>query len=811
MSKPRATSSRKGDPPRRSRQRLRVIIRGAVQGVGFRPFVFRLAEELGLSGWVMNSTQGVFVEVEGEPAPIDAFLARVRVEHPPRAYIQSFEQSFLDPVGYDAFEIRESDSAGEKLVTILPDIATCPECLDEILDTRNRRHRYPFTNCTNCGPRLSIIEALPYDRPNTTMKSFRMCPECRKEYEDPRDRRFHAQPNACPACGPQLELWDAKGTRLAAREEALAGSVQAVREGAIVALKGLGGFHLVVDARNDASVRRLRARKHRDEKPLALMYPSLETIADHCTVDEVEKRLLLSPESPIVLLEHRRWTLSVAPSAASGIAPSVASRVLPSRASDIAPSVAPGNLLLGVMLPYTPLHHLLMQDLGFPVVATSGNLSEEPICTSEDEAIERLGSIADVFLVHNRPIARHVDDSVARVVAGRPLILRRARGYAPLPIALGTLGPIAFDENGTKRTTLAVGAHLKNTVALAVGRNVFVSQHIGDMSTNAAFGAFEKIIADFQTLYGVTPGRIACDAHPDYRTTRFAETLTPSPSRVQHHVAHVFSCMAENDLNPPILGVSWDGTGYGTDGTVWGGEFIRVTRESVERVGHLRTFPLPGGEQAIREPRRAAVGLLYEMYGDSVFEMDNVAPLLAFSGKERRVLLTMLQRDLNSPKTSSAGRLFDVVASLLGIRHQTNFEGQAAMELEFALAGVETRESYAFDIATREGVVLLDWEPLIRSTLEDTERSVPASVISAKFHNTLAEAIVRTAVEIGENRVALTGGCFQNRYLTESAVARLEQAGIHAYWHQRIPPNDGGIALGQVIATDYFDSGGENN
>jgi hydrogenase maturation protein HypF len=771
-------SSRENDEPRSDRRRLRLVIRGAVQGVGFRPFVFRLAEEMGLNGWVVNTAQGVFIEVEGDARGLESFLGRLRAEAPPRASIQSLEQSILDPVGYASFEIRKSDDAGVKTVTVVPDIAACAACVREIFDENDRRHGYPFTNCTNCGPRFSIIETLPYDRPNTTMRAFEMCPVCRREYEDPRDRRFHAQPNACPECGPHVELWDAAGSALASRDEALRGAAKAVRDGAILALKGLGGFHLIVDARDDNAVRRLRDRKHRDEKPLALMYPSLGRLAEDCVVSSAEERLLSSPESPIVLLENRHG-------------------------GAVAPSVAPGNPYIGAMLPYTPLHHLLMKDLGFPVVATSGNLSEEPICTSETEVLERLGSIADVFLVHDRPIARHVDDSVVRVVAGRMLVLRRARGYAPLPVILGRSGP--------KRTTLAVGAHLKNTVALAIDRHVFVSQHIGDMSTEAAFGAFEKIVSDFENLYDAVPDRIACDAHPDYRTTRFAETLSTPPRRIQHHVAHVFSCMAENEIDPPVLGVAWDGTGYGTDGTVWGGEFFRVASHSIERAGHLRTFLLPGGEQAVREPRRAAAGVLYEIFGEAAFRLDNAAPILAFSEKDRGILLAVLRNGINTPRTSSAGRLFDAVASLLGIRQIANHEGQAAMELEFALAGVETNDEYSFAITRTSGPAVVDWEPMVRTILGNIEDGRAVSEISAKFHNTLASVIAKMAIELGESRVVLTGGCFQNRYLTEKTVSRLERAGLRPYWHQRIPPNDGGIALGQVVAAEYFESMGDEN
>jgi hydrogenase maturation protein HypF len=761
-----------GEPARR----LRVIIRGAVQGVGFRPFVFRLAEKLRLRGWVVNSTDGVVIEAEGDPSRLESFLRSLRAQPPPRSAVQSLEHSLLDPVGYASFEIRESDESGEKIVPVLPDIATCPECLHEILDPADRRHRYPFTNCTNCGPRFSIIQALPYDRPHTTMRGFAMCAACRKEYDDPRNRRFHAQPNACPVCGPRLALWDAAGSVLSSPDDALSEAANAVRRGAILAVKGLGGFHLIVDGRRDARVNRLRERKHRDEKPLALMYPSLDAVKSDCAVSEMEESLLTSPESPIVLLERRPC-------------------------AGVARSVAPGNPYLGAMLPYTPLHHLLMRDLGFPVVATSGNLSEEPICTDEREVLERLGPIADIFLVHDRPIARHVDDSVVRVVSGRVLVLRRARGYAPLPIATAARTPRLRG-----RATLAVGGHLKNAVALAVGSQIFLSQHIGDMSTNAAFRAFESIIADFERLYGVSPERVVCDAHPDYRTTRFAATLSRSPRKIQHHQAHVFACMAENEIEPPLLGVSWDGTGFGEDGTVWGGEFFRVTPGAIERTAHLRTFPLPGGDQAVREPRRAAAGLLYEVFGDEAFRMDKAAPILAFSQEDRRGLGTVLRRRLNAPRTSSAGRLFDAVSSIVGIRQIANFEGQAAMELEFALAGVKTEECYPFAIELRPGPAVVDWEPMIRSILEDVGRARGAGVISAMFHNTLAAIIVRIAEETGVERVVLTGGCFQNRYLTEAAVSRLEGAGFRPYWHQRIPPNDGGIALGQIVASDFFDA-----
>lgn len=744
-------------------QRLRLVIRGAVQGVGFRPFVYRLATELGLRGWVLNSVQGVFIELEGEPPTLQRFVKRLYVEKPPRASIQSMEQSVLEPVGYTGFEIRHSEHTGEKTTLILPDLATCPDCLREIFDPTNRRYRYPFTNCTNCGPRYSIIESLPYDRPNTTMKAFNMCARCREEYETPLDRRFHAQPNACPECGPHLELWNEQGGVLAQHDTALRRAAEAIREGHIVAIKGLGGFHLVADARNEQAVSTLRERKRREEKPFALMYPSLHLVRVHCRVNEAEERVLVSPESPIVLLRREQ--------------------------DDVAPSVAPNNLFLGVMLPYTPLHHLLMHELGFPIVATSGNLSDEPICTDEHEALQRLAGIADLFLVHNRPIARHVDDSVVRVLMGRELLLRRARGYAPLPVLVKEpLPPL-----------LGVGAHLKNTVALSVGRQVFISQHIGDLETPQALQAFRRVITDVKALWEHQPQAVACDLHPDYLSTQTAYQMGYSVVPIQHHAAHVLACMAENEVEPPVLGISWDGTGYGTDGTVWGGEFLLVTTASFERFAHLRPFRLPGGDRAVKEPRRSALGVLYELLGERALEV--VGHL--FTDSERRLLLHMLRQGIHSPVTTSAGRLFDAVASLVHGRQVVNDEGQAAMELEFLAHRVRSDEAYPF--ALLDGCpYVLDWSPTVQAILEDVRSGVEPAQIAVRFHNTLVEMMVAVARRAGLERVALSGGCFQNAYLTERAVRRLSEAGFRPCWHQRVPPNDGGIALGQVVGAGWF-------
>jgi len=780
--------------------RLKLAVRGAVQGVGFRPFVFRLATGLQLAGWVNNSPQGVFIEVEGPRVLLEKFLLRLEAEKPPRSFIQSLEASWLDVAGYTDFEIRESETGGDKTALVLPDIATCPDCLREIFDPSNRRYRYPFTNCTHCGPRFSIIESLPYDRANTSMKSFTMCPQCQAEYDDPRDRRFHAQPNACPVCGPRLEFWRSgvrqnadfseaqSQPRSAERsDDAVIATAEAIRKGKIVAVKGIGGFQLIVDARNEAAVKRLRNRKQREEKPFALMFPSLESIKTECEVSPLEERLLRSPESPVVLLKK-----------------------IVNRKSQIVNAAAPGNPHLGVMLPYTPLHHLLLAELGFPVIATSGNLSDEPICTDEHDALERLHGIADVFLVHNRPIVRHVDDSIVRVMLDRELVLRRARGYAPLPISLHSQL-----STFNSQPVLAVGAHLKNTVALSVGNQVFLSQHIGDLETEQANDAFRRVIADFEKLYEAKPQVIAADLHPDYLSTRFAREfgraelpLGPdAPQRVpvtigvQHHIAHVLSCMAENELSPPALGVSWDGTGYGLDGTIWGGEFFIVTDKTVERVAHLRPFRLPGGERAVKEPRRTALGLLYEIFGDAVFERRDLAPVGAFSKTELAASKTMLAKQLNSPVTTSMGRLFDAVASLVDLRQQMRFEGQAAMELEFALDGVNTDEHYNLSLVKYHPSLVLDWSPMIEAILSDVQKGVATGRISAKFHNALAEAVVAVAESIGERRVVLSGGCFQNRYLTERTVRRLQAEGFQPYWHQRVPPNDGGIALGQIVAT----------
>jgi hydrogenase maturation protein HypF len=814
-----------------NRKRARIIVSGVVQGVGFRPFVYRLAKELQLTGYVSNSSQGVLIEVEGAENELFKFLDRLESDKPPLAAIQDVNHCFFEPVEYEHFEIHETETHGAKTALILPDITTCPDCLREILDPRDRRYLYPFTNCTNCGPRFSIIEALPYDRTNTSMKQFAMCPECEREYHDPNDRRFHAQPNACPSCGPRLELWDTEGQCLLTGHDTLLNAAEAVRHGQIVAVKGIGGFQLLTDARNEDAIQQLRARKHRKEKPLALMLPSVDAIENICQVAEPEKHLLLSPAAPIVLLRKKDGELQPAFS--------------------IAPSVAPQNPYLGVMLPFSPLHHLLLSSLDFPVVATSGNLTDEPICTDEHEAVERLRGIADIFLVHNRPIVRHMDDSVTRIMAGREMVLRRARGYAPLPIKLET-------PNSKPETVLALGAHLKNAVALGIGSQAFTSQHIGDLETAQAYAAFRKSAADLPRLYEASPAIIAHDLHPEYLSTKFAAQLelgsAPALGRsetrprgshgrsnatndsvtshaaefgagarrtaaeggcapqssdreagdkahifgVQHHYAHVLSCMADNQLASPALGISWDGTGFGTDETIWGGEFLLINKTSFERFAHFREFRLPGGDAAIKQPRRSALGLLHEIFGADVFNQTDIIPIQHFFQSELRMFKRMLAAGVNSPRTSSAGRLFDAVASLIGLRQRASFEGQGAMELEFVSAsGIDD----AYPIELRKTTPLIfDWQPMILEILKDLRQNRTTGVIAAKFHNTLVEVIVAVARTAGESNVVLSGGCFQNQYLTERAIRRLREEHFTPYWHHQIPPNDGGIALGQIVA-----------
>ena len=755
-----------------------IKITGVVQGVGFRPFVYRLARQHGLVGWVRNGSAGVEIEVDGSQDQLAAFVEALTAVPPPLAQIDAVQIQNRPTNGFTKFQIIPSQAISDDVPLISPDIATCPDCLRELFDPSDHRYRYPFINCTNCGPRFTIIEAMPYDRPHTSMKSFPLCADCQHEYSDPANRRFHAQPNACPVCGPQLELWAADGAILAERDDALRQTAAALQNGLIVAVKGIGGFHLITLAHDETAVATLRQRKQRPTKPFALLYPNLATVQAHCHVSDLEARLLTSPEAPIVILARRTQI----DGAAAVLSP--------------ANNIAPRNPTLGVMLPSNPLHHLLLADLGIPLVATSGNLSDEPICIDEQEALERLHGIADLFLVHNRPIVRHVDDSIVRQMAGREMILRRARGYAPLPVPLPQ----------TVEPTLAVGAHLKNSAAVAVGDKVFLSQHIGDLETVPAYAALERVAADLQQMLGAEAQAIACDLHPDFFSTKLAEAQNKPLQRVQHHYAHVLSCLADNRLqsDTPALGISWDGTGYGEDGTVWGGEFLQIGggMERYGRIAHFRTFPLLGGDQAAREPRRAALGLLAAHYGGDAFQMTHLPSLQAFNSSELKVLQRMWQRGLNCPQTNSVGRLFDAVASLLGLHQHAQFEGEAAMALEFALTGSIADELYRFDIKQSDSQQwLVDWGIMLEQLLLDISNQLPINRIAAKFHRGLTAVLVKIAQEAAQPNVLLTGGCFQNKFLLEQSIEALRAEGFTPVWHQHVPPNDGGIALGQIAAT----------
>ncbi|MCB4757048.1 MAG: carbamoyltransferase HypF [Elusimicrobia bacterium] len=770
--------------------RLRLTLDGTAQGVGFRPFVHRLATELGLQGFVQNTAQGLVIEIDGTKDQLDLFCRRLKEEKPPLANFRIVMESRHVRMGArrggrpykqgaishipSVFEIRPSDEKGPKIAHIPPDVGVCKDCLHEIFDPLDRRYLYPFTNCTHCGPRYSIIETLPYDRKNTVMKIFEMCEDCRREYDDPKNRRFHAQPNACPRCGPRLEFYNEGGRVMGTHHSAMLLAGQMILQGRIVALKGLGGVHLVVDARNEKAVRRLRERKLREEKPLALMFPTLESVKMVCHVSALEEELLTSPAAPIVLLKRKTIEAAI---------------------PVVAPSVAPNNPYLGVMLPYTPLHAILMKPLGIPIVATSGNRSDEPICIDNEETLARLAGIADYFLLHNRPIVRQVDDSVVKVVAGRPLILRRSRGFAPEPVLLESeLPPL-----------LAVGPYLKNTVAVSAGKAVILSQHIGDLDNQESVTAFERSEKSLRSLYEVNPDVVVHDNHPDYFSTQYASRWGKRTIGVQHHHAHIVSCMADNGLTGPVLGVAWDGTGYGADGTVWGGEFLLADVKSFKRVGHFRTFRLLGGDKAVHEPRRSALGVLYEIYGEEIFkrgcnlDFDLRDLSFGFNEKELGVFSDMLGKSLNSPVTSSAGRLFDAVASLTGLRQINHYEGQAAMGLEFVLPEEPAEDIYPFAIRNDSYPYIFDWAPMILKIVEDIKAGCPKPIVSATFHNTLVEGLVAMAKKIGEERVVLSGGCFQNTYLTERSIKRLREENFKPFWHWRVPPNDGGLALGQAV------------
>ena len=752
--------------------RTRVRVEGIVQGVGFRPFVHALAGRLGLAGLVGNDAGGVFVEVEGAAETVERFLAALAAEAPPLAVIERVTATSLEPTGAAGFAIAPSLAGGDRQTLVSPDTATCADCLRELADPADRRFRYPFINCTNCGPRFTIVRDVPYDRPATTMAAFEMCADCAREYGDPADRRFHAQPVCCPACGPSLALLDAGG--VAAGGDPLAGAAARLRDGAVVAVKGLGGYHLAADAASEPAVAALRARKHREDKPFAVMVADLASARRLCELGPAEEAMLTSPRRPIVLLRRRG---PAGPGAADGVAA----------------SVAPGNRSLGVMLPYTPLHHLLLEAVGRPIVLTSGNVSDEPIAYQDPEALERLGGIADWFLVHDRPIHMRADDSVVRAFGGRELPLRRSRGFAPQPLAL----PWPFP-----RHVLACGAELKHTFCLAKGGHAYLSHHIGDLENYETYRSFTEGVEHFRRLFAVEPEVVAHDLHPEYLSTKYALELDGVELEgVQHHHAHVAACLADNGEPGPVIGVAFDGLGFGADGTIWGGELLVADLESFRRVGHLELVPMPGGTAAIKEPWRMAAAWL-----DAAFE-GRVPQRLNVVGRNRarwERVVALARSGTASPATSSAGRLFDAVAAILGVRDTINYEGQAAVELE-QLADPSETAAYRVRITGPDvdgGLLRLGGTDLVRAVVSDVTAGVAAPLVAARFHNGLAGATVAACQQLrdttGLGTAALSGGVFQNMLLLERTVAALEQEGFRVLVHSRVPPNDGGISLGQA-------------
>ncbi len=749
--------------------RKRIELQGIVQGVGFRPYVFRLATELSVAGFISNSSAGVTIEVEGEPAAVELFLRRLPSELPPLARITRSEVVAVAPLGESSFHILPSDRGARATAMIAADVATCADCLRELFDPADRRFGYPFLNCTNCGPRFTIVRGIPYDRPSTSMAAFPMCEACRQEYDDPRDRRFHAQPNACWQCGPQVELWNAKGERRPVADP-VASAAEAIAAGQIMAVKGLGGFHLAVDATNEEAVARLRERKGRAEKPFAVMVPSMERAEEICELDEVARQALVSVQRPIVLLVRRNAGLVVE-------------------------QVAPGNRYLGVFLPYTPLHHLLCARSGLrAMVMTSANLSEEPIAIDNREAVERLGGIADGFLVHNRDILRRCDDSVVTVSPCGVRHLRRSRGFVPVPVTLRVPLP----------AVLAVGGELKNTICMIRGEHAFLSQHIGDLENFEACRFFEEAVGHLQKVLEFSPATIAHDLHPDYYSTQWA--LRQAGVRqvaVQHHHAHIASCMAEHRLEGPVIGFAMDGTGYGSDGHIWGGEVLVCDYAGFERAAHFAYVPMPGGAAAIREPWRMAAGYLVHHFGPEGLKQD--LPFLREIERSRlQTVLPMIERRVNSPLTSSCGRLFDAVAALAGIRNTVTYEAQAAIELEMAIGQSGDEEPYGFDLQVCEGASwIIDTRPIFGQLLADVRRGTSTARISTSFHLGLIEVFVQVAQALRErtrlNRVCLSGGTFQNRFLLELLQARLFEAGFDVYSNAQVPSGDGGLSLGQAV------------
>jgi len=748
--------------------RKRIEVRGMVQGVGFRPYVYRLAVARELTGGIANSASGVTIEIQGEPESLEEFLRALPAEAPPLARITDFDVREIACNGDHEFRIHASEKSEAARALIPPDIAVCDDCLRELFDPADRRHLYPFINCTNCGPRFTIVRSIPYDRPQTAMAVFEMCAQCRAEYEDPANRRFHAQPNACWDCGPQAELWNARGERFSCKDP-IGEAAARLRAGSIVAVKGLGGFHLAADATNPEIVEKLRERKRRIEKPFAVMVPDMNAAEEFCELDEEERELLLSPERPIVILRRKN------PSA-------------------IAAGVAPFNPYLGIFLPYTPVHHLLFAQSGLrALVMTSGNVSEEPIAIGNSESVARLAGLADSFLVHDRQILRRCDDSVVRRSGARVRQMRRSRGFVPVPVFL----------DREFHPVLAVGGELKNTICLLEGRRAFLSQHIGDLENAEAFHFFGEAVEHLQNILEIQPLAVAYDLHPDYLSTRWA--LGQKGIRaigVQHHHAHIASCMAENHLAGRVIGIALDGTGYGTDGRIWGGEILLADYVDFERAAHFSYVPMPGGAAAIREPWRMAASYLRHAFGEEMFRL--AIPFVEqIPTAKVRTIFKMAERGMNSPLTSSCGRLFDAVAALGGLRHEVNYEAQAAIELEMCRDESAAGQPYAFATREESGILQLDPAPVIRAIVEDLLRGATPGQISQRFHDGLACALAGVARLLRDrtrlNTVCLSGGTFQNVYLSGELERLLAADGFCVFTHSQVPAGDGGLSLGQAF------------
>ncbi|MGC8970782.1 MAG: carbamoyltransferase HypF [bacterium] len=736
----------------------RIRIFGVVQGVGFRPFIYRLAKEHNLKGWVLNTSSSVEIEIEGEDSDVERFISNIRKKAPPIARIENIEieDSILN--NYKDFFIKESkEDIGYQLIS--SDIAVCQDCLEELFDPKDRRYRYPFINCTNCGPRFTIIKDIPYDRKNTTMEKFKMCKDCEREYNDPLDRRFHAQPNACPICGPKLWIEGLES------EDPIKETARLLKEGFIIAIKGLGGFHLACDATNDKVVSLLRERKRRGNKPFALMMKDLDTIKKYCYITPKEEELLKSPQAPIVLLRIKDL-------------------------GNISKNVAPNNNYLGIMLPYTPLHHILFKEIDRPLVMTSGNLSEEPICQDNEEALNRLKGISDYFLLNDRDIYSRYDDSVASVFEEKPYLIRRARGYAPSPVKI----PFKMKQ------VLACGGELKNTFCLTKDNYAFISQHIGDLENIETLEHFTSTIDLYKRLFRIEPEIVVCDMHPEYLSTKYALQFegTIPLIRVQHHHAHIVSCMGENNVTKPVIGIAFDGSGYGLDGNVWGGEILVVDYDGFIRKAHLEYLPLPGGELAIRRPYRLAIGYLFKLFGD----IPNLPFLKGISETEIRAIKEQIDKGINTPLTSSMGRLFDVISSLLNICKETSYEGQPAIELEMVSKDIEVDDHYSFEVKEENNTYIIKLKNLLEEIINDIDM-VPMSLISAKFHNTISKIVLDIALAIREetkiDTVVLSGGCFQNRRLLRKTINYLREKKFKIYTHHQVPCNDGGLSLGQAI------------